>query len=96
MSFAQRYHEFILWIGAVTGQNDTVLHIHAGLAILVLARIVSGRSFGTFIPFAVVLAAELANERGELMTRNAAGIALKNALSARVRCSFVSNIPFFL
>lgn len=45
-----------------TGFPDTILHIHGGLLILVLARVISRRSLATFIPFAVVVALELLNE----------------------------------
>jgi hypothetical protein len=62
MSIPALYHELILWIGDGTGLPDAILHIHAGLAILLLVRIVTGRSLGTFIPFGVVVVAELANE----------------------------------
>ncbi|EJD36187.1 karyopherin Kap95 [Auricularia subglabra TFB-10046 SS5] len=54
---------------AATRQNATAALEHA--------------SATNYPAYMVMLAAELANERGELMTRNAAGIALKNALSAR-------------
>ncbi len=56
------YARFINWIGDGTGTTDTVLHIHAGMAVLMIARIVTRRSLGTFIPLSVVVAAELANE----------------------------------
>lgn len=62
MDIPALYHAFILWIGDGTGLPDAILHIHAGLAILLLVRVVTGRSLGTFIPFAVVVAAELGNE----------------------------------
>ncbi len=62
MTIPELYHRFILWIGDGTGLPDAILHIHAGLAILLLVRVVTGRSLGTFIPFAVVVAAELGNE----------------------------------
>ena len=45
-----------------TGFANTVLHIHGGMLILLLARIVTRRSLGTFVPFIVVLAFELLNE----------------------------------
>lgn len=45
-----------------TGFPDTILHIHGGLLILVLARVISRRSLATFIPFSVVLVLELVNE----------------------------------
>ncbi len=62
MSFATLYHDVILWIGDGTGLPDAILHIHAGLAVLMVARLVLGRSLGSFVPFAFVVAAEAANE----------------------------------
>lgn len=56
------YTRLIQWIGDGTGLPDTILHIHAGMAVLLLARVVTGRSLGTFIPLSVVIAAEAANE----------------------------------
>jgi hypothetical protein len=56
------YHDFTLWIGDGTGAPDALLHVHAGMAILFLARIVTRRSLATPIPFAVVCVAELGNE----------------------------------
>lgn len=62
MDIPQLYHRLILWIGDGTGLPDAILHIHAGLAVLMVARIATGRSLATFIPFAFVVAAEFANE----------------------------------
>lgn len=62
MDLPKLYHALILWIGDGTGLSDTILHIHAGLAVLVVARVATGRSLATFIPFAFVVAAEGANE----------------------------------
>nr|WP_302054153.1 hypothetical protein [Sphingomonas tagetis] len=45
-----------------SGFADTVLHIHAGLLILLVARLVTRRSMGTFVPLLAVLGVELANE----------------------------------
>jgi len=56
------YHKFIDWIGDGTGLPDTILHIHAGMAVLMLARIVTRRSLGSFIPWSLVVAAEAFNE----------------------------------
>jgi hypothetical protein len=53
---------FIQWIGDGTGLPDTILHIHAGMAVLLVARVVTRRSLGTFVPLSVVIAAEAANE----------------------------------
>lgn len=62
MNIPEFYHSIILRIGEATGLPDSVLHIHAGLAVLLVARLVSGRALGTFIPFAFVVVAEAGNE----------------------------------
>lgn len=56
------YHRFIDWIGDGTGLPDTILHIHAGMAVLMVARVVTRRSLGSFVPWSVVVVAELFNE----------------------------------
>lgn len=56
------YHSWIEWIGDGTGLPDAILHIHAGLAILLIVRLLSRRSLATFIPFGVVVLAEFGNE----------------------------------
>lgn len=56
------YHALINWIGDGTGLPDTILHIHAGMAILLIARVLTGRSLGTFVPLSFVAAAEFGNE----------------------------------
>ena len=56
------YESFNAWIGNGTGLPDTVLHIHGGLAVLMIARMVTGRSLGTFAPLSVVVIAEIAKE----------------------------------
>ena len=45
---------------ATARRVDSLLHVHAGLAILFLARLVTRRSLATPIPFLVVVAAEAA------------------------------------
>ena len=62
MDFARAYEQFIQWVGDGTGASDALLHVHAGMAVLLAARLITGRSLATPIPFAVVCAAELANE----------------------------------
>ena len=59
---ATDYHRMIDWIGDGTGLPDTLLHIHAGMLLLMLARLITRRSFGTFIPWYVVAAGEAFNE----------------------------------
>jgi len=56
------YHQWIDWVGDGTGLPDTILHIHAGMALLMIARLITRRSFGTFIPWTVVAAGEAFNE----------------------------------
>ncbi|UZK67706.1 hypothetical protein [Sphingomonas sp. M1-B02] len=50
------------WIGDGVGASDAMLHIHAGMAVLLLARVISGRSLATPVPLAIVYLAEAANE----------------------------------
>lgn len=45
-----------------TGASDSLLHVHAGMAVLLVARILTGRSLATPIPFLVVCVAAVANE----------------------------------
>ncbi len=59
---ASEYHRMIDWIGDGTGLPDTILHIHAGMLLLMIARLITRRSFGTFIPWGVVAAGEAFNE----------------------------------
>ena len=61
-ALSARYHALIDWIGDGTGLPDTILHIHAGMAVLLLARVVTRRSLGTLIPLCVVVVAEAGNE----------------------------------
>lgn len=62
MNVPIQYHNITLWIADVTGFSDAELHLHAGLAILLIARFVSGYSIGTFIPFFFVICAAVSNE----------------------------------
>lgn len=62
MTIPALYHALIDWIGDGTGLPDTILHIHAGMAILLIARVATGRSLGTFVPLSFVALAEAANE----------------------------------
>lgn len=62
MDIPRIYHEWSLWVGATTGLSDAILHIHAGLIIMLLVRGIGRISLASFIPFWFVVAAELANE----------------------------------
>lgn len=62
MTIPALYHSWIFWIGDGTGLPDAILHIYAGLAILLALRLVTGRSLATFIPLSVVVLAEFGNK----------------------------------
>lgn len=62
MNLPQLYHGVIMWIGDGTGAPDSLLHVHAGMAVLILARLVTRRLLATPVPFAIVCLAELGNE----------------------------------
>ena len=68
MHFAALYQALVTAIGDGTGASDSLLHVHAGLAILFLARLVTRRSLATPIPFLVVVVAESANEIMDRLT----------------------------
>lgn len=62
MDIAASYGRLIQWIGDGTGASDALLHVHAGLAVLLIARVVTGRSLASPVPFAVVCVAALTKE----------------------------------
>ena len=62
MDIPARYADLIAWIGDGTGMADSLLHVHAGMAVLFLARILTRKSLATPIPLACVALAEAANE----------------------------------
>ena len=49
-------------LGLSTGASDSLLHVHGGMVVLFLARIVTRRSLATWTPFLFVLAAAIAKE----------------------------------
>src|SRR3546814_16990937 len=49
-------------IGTITGASDSLAHVHGGMFILFVARILTRRSLATWTPFLIVLAAALAKE----------------------------------
>lgn len=62
MNIAELYHRFTIWIGDGTGASDALLHVHAGMAVLLAARLITGRSLASPVPFAIVCLVQLANE----------------------------------
>src|SRR5687767_1084506 len=49
-------------VSSETGASDSLLHVHAGMAVLIAARLSTGRSLATATPFAIVVLATLVNE----------------------------------
>lgn len=58
----ETYIRFVEWTAAETGFEDRLLHVHAGLLIFVLAKLVTRRPLTSPIPLACVYAGELVNE----------------------------------
>ncbi len=56
--YAQLIHE----IGDGTGMADSLLHVHAGMAVLLATRVITGRRLSTPVPLLVVALAEFGNE----------------------------------
>lgn len=56
------YETITVSIRDETGASDSLLHVHAGMAVLLIARVVTGKSLATPIPFLIVCVAALANE----------------------------------
>lgn len=61
-SIADSYHALVVWVVQVTYLPNSLLHVHAGMAIFVAASLVTRRPRGGVVPFAVVCVAELVNE----------------------------------
>ena len=49
-------------ISLMTGASDSLAHVHGGMVILILARILTRRSLATWTPFLFVLSAALMKE----------------------------------
>ena len=62
MDLISLYESITLSLGQETGASDSLLHVHAGMAVLLLTRIVSGRSLATPIPFLIVCLFAVGNE----------------------------------
>lgn len=62
MTPVEIYESLTFAIQNETGASDSLLHVHAGMAVLLIARIVTGRSLASPIPFLVVCAAAFFNE----------------------------------
>ena len=57
------YIELKNFVGSMIAPgSDTLAHIHGGMAVLLLARLISRRSLATPVPLACVLALQVINE----------------------------------
>ncbi|OWQ99980.1 hypothetical protein [Sphingopyxis witflariensis] len=62
VEYFEIYKFVVQSVGDRTGASDSLLHVHAGMAVMFLARLVTRRSLATWTPFLAVLAAALAKE----------------------------------
>lgn len=62
MDIAAVYDAITSAIQNETGASDSLLHVHAGMAVLLAARLVTGKSLATPIPFLVVCIVAAINE----------------------------------
>lgn len=56
------YRSITPTIGAETGASDSLLHVHAGMAILFAARLITRRSLATWLPVTIVLVVAILKE----------------------------------
>ncbi|KQM20920.1 hypothetical protein ASE73_15910 [Sphingomonas sp. Leaf24] len=62
MQISSEYASLVQWIRDNTDASDAVLHIHAGMIVLILARLVTRYPLSHPVPFIVVLVVAAANE----------------------------------
>lgn len=62
MDIPALYAQAIRAIGDGTGLADSLLHVHAGMLILTLTRVISGKRLSTPLPLVTVALCEAANE----------------------------------
>lgn len=62
MDFPQIYDAITMAVVKETGASDSLVHVHAGMAVLMIARLLTGRSLATPVPLLIVVAAALFNE----------------------------------
>jgi hypothetical protein len=57
--------DYLAWkaaLGESTGMSESLIHVHAGLAIFVITALLLRRRMGSWIPLAVVFTLAVANE----------------------------------
>ena len=70
-SFFEFYRPLSGEIGAMTGASDSLAHVHGGMLILFIARLLTRRSLATWTPFLFVLTAALAKEGADRIAHGA-------------------------
>lgn len=60
--FLEFYRSITPAISAETGASDSLLHVHAGMAILFAARLITRRSLATWLPVTIVLVIAIVKE----------------------------------
>lgn len=60
--FAASYSSAKIALGDMVGVSDDLLHVHLGLAIFVLAALLTRRRMRSWVPLAVVAMVAIANE----------------------------------
>jgi len=68
MDLASHYSQFVNWLGGGGAMLDTVLHIHGGMTIMVVVRVLTGRSLATPWPLLAVVIAALTKEFVDFMS----------------------------
>lgn len=62
MQISSEYASLVQWIRNNTDASDPVLHIHAGMVVLIVARLVTRYPLSHPVPFTVVAIVATANE----------------------------------
>lgn len=70
-SLIEFYRPLSREIGAMTGASDSLAHVHGGILILFIARLLTRRSLATWMPFLFVLTAALAKEGADRIAHGA-------------------------
>jgi hypothetical protein len=60
--FLEVYRGITPYIAAETGASDSLLHVHAGMALLFFVRVETRRSLATWVPVSVVFLAAVLKE----------------------------------
>ncbi len=68
MTWLDAYQGFMTGIETASGLDDSVLHTHGGILILLVARLVTRFRLSTMVPLAILTILELSNETMDCMS----------------------------